>query len=95
MSKKNDGRDPELSDDSLFQRDADRVYQDLLGRVGELGLQPRLAPTRRVVELLGDPQRAYPIVHITGTNGKTSTSRMIESILRASGLRTASCWKRG
>jgi len=88
MSKKNDGRDPELSDDSLFQRDADRVYQDLLGRVGELGLQPRLAPTRRVVELLGDPQRAYPIVHITGTNGKTSTSRMIESILRASGLRT-------
>jgi len=88
MSKKNDEQDPELSDDSLFQRDADLVYQDLLGRVGELGLQPRLAPTRRVVELLGDPQRAYPIVHITGTNGKTSTSRMIESILRASGLRT-------
>jgi dihydrofolate synthase/folylpolyglutamate synthase len=88
MSKKNGEQDPELSEDSLFQRDADRVYQDLLGRVGELGLQPRLAPTRRVVELLGDPQRAYPIVHITGTNGKTSTSRMIESILRASGLRT-------
>src|SRR6185312_4687110 len=88
MSKKNDEQDPELNEDSLFQRDADRVYQDLLGRVGELGLQPRLAPTRRVVELLGDPQRAYPIVHITGTNGKTSTSRMIESILRASGLRT-------
>ncbi len=88
MSKKNQPEDPELSDDSLFQRDADRVYQDLLDRVGETGLQPRLAPTRRVVELLGDPQRAYPIVHITGTNGKTSTSRIIESILRASGLRT-------
>ncbi|MEO7122019.1 MAG: dihydrofolate synthase, partial [Lacisediminihabitans sp.] len=75
MSKKNDAQDPELSDDSLFQKHADRVYRDLLDRVGELGLQPRLAPTRRVVELLGDPQRAYPIVHITGTNGKTSTSR--------------------
>jgi dihydrofolate synthase/folylpolyglutamate synthase len=88
MSKNHDAHDPELSDDALFQNDADRVYQDLLDRVGELGLQPRLAPTRRVVELLGDPQRAYPIVHITGTNGKTSTSRMIESILRAHGLRT-------
>ena len=83
-----DAQDPELSDDSLFQKHADRVYHDLLDRVGELGLQPRLAPTRRVVELLGDPQRAYPIVHITGTNGKTSTSRMIESLLRAHGLRT-------
>ena len=88
MSKNHDAHDPELSDDSLFQKHADRVYRDLLDRVGEVGLQPRLAPTRRVVELLGDPQRAYPIVHITGTNGKTSTSRMIESILRASGLRT-------
>ena len=35
----------------------------------------RLDATRRAVELLGDPQRAYPIIHVTGTNGKTSTSR--------------------
>jgi len=74
--------------DSLFQKDADRVYGELLARVGEAAPRPRLAPTRRAVELLGDPQRSYPIVHITGTNGKTSTSRMIESILRAYGLRT-------
>ncbi|MEO6943239.1 MAG: folylpolyglutamate synthase/dihydrofolate synthase family protein [Lacisediminihabitans sp.] len=87
-AQEHDAQDPELSDDSLFQTHADRVYRDLLDRVGVLGLQPRLAPTRRVVELLGDPQRAYPIVHITGTNGKTSTSRMIESLLRAHGLRT-------
>ena len=46
------------------------------------------APTRRAVELLGDPHRAAPVIHITGTNGKTSTSRMIESLLRAYGLRT-------
>lgn len=80
--------DPELGDEALFQRDADLVYGELLSRIGEAHAQPRLGPTRRVVELLGDPQRAYPIVHITGTNGKTSTSRIIESILRAYGLRT-------
>ena len=80
--------DPELSDDALFQKQADRVYAALLARVGEQAPQPRLGATRRVVELLGDPQRAYPIIHVTGTNGKTSTTRIIESILRAYGLRT-------
>ncbi len=81
-------QDPELSDDALFQKDADRVYDEMLARIGEANPQPRLAPTRRVVELLGDPQRSYPIIHVTGTNGKTSTSRIAESILRAYGLRT-------
>jgi dihydrofolate synthase/folylpolyglutamate synthase len=75
-------------EDAEYQEDADRVYEELLARVGEGAPQPRLDATRRAVELLGDPQRSYPIVHITGTNGKTSTSRMIESILRAYGLRT-------
>ena len=67
---------------------ADAVYEALLARTGEGSPRPRLAPTRRTVELLGDPHRAAPVIHITGTNGKTSTSRMIESLLRASGLRT-------
>ncbi|RQP11133.1 MAG: bifunctional folylpolyglutamate synthase/dihydrofolate synthase [Microbacteriaceae bacterium] len=67
---------------------ADAVYEQLLARVGEGAPQPRLEPTRRAVELLGDVHRAAPVVHITGTNGKTSTSRMIESLLRATGLRT-------
>ncbi len=75
-------------EDSEFQEAADDAYAQLLARIGEAQPQPRLEPTRRVVELLGDPHRSYPIVHITGTNGKTSTSRMIESILRAYGLRT-------
>src|ERR687886_814511 len=66
----------------------DAMLDELYGRVGEIAPQPRLSATRRALELLGDPQRAYPIVHITGTNGKTSTSRIIESILRAHGLRT-------
>ncbi|MCK8610567.1 folylpolyglutamate synthase/dihydrofolate synthase family protein [Agromyces sp. C10] len=71
------------------ERDAaDAVYAALLARVGEAQPQPRLDATRRAVELLGDPHRAAPVIHLTGTNGKTSTSRMIESILRAQGLRT-------
>lgn len=67
---------------------ADAVYAALLERVGEGAPRPRLEPTRRAVELLGDPHRSAPVIHLTGTNGKTSTSRMIESLLRASGLRT-------
>jgi dihydrofolate synthase/folylpolyglutamate synthase len=93
MSKNDKSRepltdDPELGDDALFQGQADAVYAELLSRVGEANPSPRLDATRRAVELLGDPQGAYPIIHITGTNGKTSTSRITESILRAHGLRT-------
>src|SRR4051794_40639032 len=40
----------------------------------------------RLMDVLGDPQRAYPIVHVTGTNGKGSTSRMIADLLAAHGL---------
>ncbi|GAB3616943.1 folylpolyglutamate synthase/dihydrofolate synthase family protein [Okibacterium endophyticum] len=71
-----------------FESAGDEVYRALLARAGEGNPAPRLEPTRKVLELLGDPQRAYPIIQLTGTNGKTSTSRMIESILRAYGLRT-------
>jgi dihydrofolate synthase/folylpolyglutamate synthase len=88
VDRENDDREVGDYDDSLHERAAREVYEELLARVGESAPQPRLDATRRAAELLGDPQRAYPIVHITGTNGKTSTSRMIESILRAHGLRT-------
>jgi dihydrofolate synthase/folylpolyglutamate synthase len=42
----------------------------------------------QLLDLLGSPQRAYPAIHLTGTNGKTSTARMIDSLLRAHGLHT-------
>lgn len=42
---------------------------------------------QQVMELLGDPQHACPTIHITGTNGKGSTARMIESLLTSMGLR--------
>lgn len=75
-------------EDSEYAQDAVLVYEELLARIGEQAPQPRLEATRRAVELIGDPQRTYPVIHITGTNGKTSTSRIVESILRAYGLRT-------
>ncbi|MBD8477677.1 bifunctional folylpolyglutamate synthase/dihydrofolate synthase [Microbacterium sp. CFBP 8794] len=67
---------------------ADAVYSALLERQGEQWVQPRVERTRRVLEMLADPQRTYRVIHVTGTNGKTSTSRMIESLLRGLGLRT-------
>jgi dihydrofolate synthase / folylpolyglutamate synthase len=42
----------------------------------------------RLLDLMGSPHRAYPSIHLTGTNGKTSTARMIDSLLRAFGLHT-------
>ena len=49
---------------------------------------PSLGRIQALTELLGDPQRVYPVIHLTGTNGKGSTAAMIESLLRADGLRT-------
>ncbi|MCH6470004.1 bifunctional folylpolyglutamate synthase/dihydrofolate synthase [Sinomonas terrae] len=66
----------------------DEVYAELLGRAPENKMEPRLAPLFRAMDVLGEPNKAFPIVHITGTNGKTSTARMIEAGLRAHGLRT-------
>ena len=64
------------------------LIDDLMGRWPESRIEPSLARIASVTELLGDPQRAYPVIHVTGTNGKTSTARMIESLLRSFGLRT-------
>jgi len=42
---------------------------------------------RALLDASGDPQRAYPVLHITGTNGKTSTARILSSLLVAAGSR--------
>jgi dihydrofolate synthase/folylpolyglutamate synthase len=64
------------------------VEAALLARWPESRLEPSLDRIEALVELLGDPQRTYEVVHLTGTNGKTSTSRMIDELIRARGLRT-------
>ncbi|MDQ1689257.1 MAG: dihydrofolate synthase / folylpolyglutamate synthase [Frankiaceae bacterium] len=55
---------------------------------GPAHINPGLERIEAVLHLLGDPQRAYPSIHIGGTNGKTSTARMAEALLRSAGLRT-------
>ncbi len=65
-----------------------QVEESILSRAPEHDLEPSLDRITEVMELLGDPQRTYPVVHVTGTNGKTSTARIIESLLRELGLKT-------
>lgn len=77
-----------MSTESYWATKADEVMDALLTRIPENKLRPRLEPTRRAVELLGDPQKSYRVIHVTGTNGKTTTTRIIERILRELGLRT-------
>ncbi|MFD5277930.1 bifunctional folylpolyglutamate synthase/dihydrofolate synthase [Pseudarthrobacter sp. NPDC058362] len=77
-----------MSEHSHDEFSVESVYAELLGRAPENKMEPRLAPLFRAMDVLGEPNKAFPIIHITGTNGKTSTSRMIESVLRAHGLST-------
>ncbi|MER7681735.1 MULTISPECIES: bifunctional tetrahydrofolate synthase/dihydrofolate synthase [unclassified Streptomyces] len=64
------------------------VEADLATRWGETKLEPSVSRIAALMDVLGEPQRAYPSIHITGTNGKTSTARMIEALLGAFDLRT-------
>jgi dihydrofolate synthase/folylpolyglutamate synthase len=64
------------------------IVAALTSRWPEHRVAPTLGRIRALTELLGEPQRAYPVIHLTGTNGKGSTAAMIESLLRADGLRT-------
>jgi dihydrofolate synthase/folylpolyglutamate synthase len=61
---------------------------EILARRPEHAIVPSLERIAALATLLGDPQRTYPVIHVTGTNGKTSTARMAETLLRARGLRT-------
>jgi dihydrofolate synthase / folylpolyglutamate synthase len=64
------------------------VEQEIISRRPEHSVDLALDRMAELVELLGSPQRACPVIHITGTNGKTSTARMIDALLRSRGLRT-------
>jgi dihydrofolate synthase / folylpolyglutamate synthase len=64
------------------------VEAELATRWPESKIEPSLERIADLVELLGSPQRNYPVIQISGTNGKTSTARMIDDLLRELGLRT-------
>ncbi|HET9142565.1 bifunctional tetrahydrofolate synthase/dihydrofolate synthase [Actinophytocola sp.] len=65
-----------------------QVESELNTRWPETKIEPSLARIAALVDLLGDPHRSYPVVHVAGTNGKTSTTRMIDALLTRIGLRT-------
>jgi dihydrofolate synthase/folylpolyglutamate synthase len=66
----------------------DRVMAALAGRYpSEDRMQPDLERIRLLMDVLGSPQKSYPVIHVAGTNGKTSTARLIDALLRSFGLR--------
>lgn len=80
-----------MSDNAAHARPAEtyaEVEDALLSRWPETRLEPSLDRIKAFTELLGEPQKSLRVIHLTGTNGKTSTSRMIERLLRALDLRT-------
>jgi dihydrofolate synthase/folylpolyglutamate synthase len=64
------------------------VEAELVARWPETKIEPSIVRVAALMDVLGEPQRSYPVIHITGTNGKTSTARMVEALLRAFSLRT-------
>ena len=65
-----------------------QIEKKLFARIGERNPQKRLFAQRQIMGILGNPEKTYPVVHVTGTNGKSSTCRMIEALLRSHGLHT-------
>lgn len=66
----------------------DAIEKALLARWPENRIAPTLERISALLDMLGSPQLTYPTIHIGGTNGKTTTARMIDSLLFEMGLRT-------
>ncbi|WP_419994908.1 bifunctional tetrahydrofolate synthase/dihydrofolate synthase [Streptomyces boninensis] len=79
---------PARPSDPEVDRELREVEAELQQRWPETKIDPTLARIEMLMDILGEPQRSYPSIHITGTNGKTSTARMIEALLLACDLRT-------
>jgi dihydrofolate synthase / folylpolyglutamate synthase len=73
---------------SEAHRQLREIERAIFGRRGEGHVNPSNERMQALVDLLGDPQRTYRSIHLTGTNGKTSTARMIDELLRGFGVRT-------
>ena len=70
------------------QERIDAIEAALLKRWPETRIAPNLDRISALVDVLGSPQLTYPTIHVGGTNGKTTTARMIDSLLFEMGLRT-------
>ena len=80
----------EVAEEAAATQTAHAIYQALLGRSPEHDFDPSLARVQEVLNILGDPQEAYPSVQVGGTNGKSSTTRMVAALLHGFGLRIGS-----
>ncbi|WP_311590899.1 bifunctional folylpolyglutamate synthase/dihydrofolate synthase [Trueperella bernardiae] len=78
----------QLADQVELERQVAEIYAQIVARAPEHKVQPSIQRVADCLDMMGNPQRSFRAVHITGTNGKTSTARMIESLLRERGLRT-------
>ena len=72
---------------SDFERVERALAERIPGKDEVLAMQPDISRITALMDLLGQPQRSYPSIHLTGTNGKTSTTRMVDALLRGFGLR--------
>lgn len=68
-------------------KNRDQAEEFLNARIGH-GIKPGLSRITGLLEFMGNPQTTYPSIHIAGTNGKTTVSRMVQQILGAHGLAT-------
>ena len=59
------------------------VEEELNERWPETKIEPSLDRIELLMDLLGHPERSFDVIHIAGTNGKSSTARMVDSLLRA------------
>lgn len=72
----------------MFSERMHEVENELLTRWPETRIDPTLDRIAALADILGSPQLSYPTIHIAGTNGKTTTTRLIDSLLFELGLRT-------
>ena len=82
-----EGEVDEVALAALATGEAHAIYRSLLTRNPEHDFDPSMVRMQQVLDILGDPQDSYPSIHVGGTNGKTSTTRMAAALLHAFGLR--------
>ena len=76
---------PDIADTTIRNRDEAEAFLD--ERIGR-GVRPGLDRITGLLDFMGDPQETYPTIHVAGTNGKTTVSRMLQQILGSHGLAT-------
>lgn len=77
-----------MSEREKYAAQVRQVEAAIFGRRGEGHIHPTNERMQALVGLLGDPQNAFRGIHLTGTNGKTTTARMIDELVRGFGIRS-------